>query len=141
MTEPPIIVLDTNVLEAAFRSRRGASFAILSLVGTGRFEIAISTPLVLEYEEVLLRRVGQDERTETSVRDVLDYLCFAGRRQPIFFRWRPTLADPSDDMVLELAVAAGCNAIVTHNRRHFAGVRQFGLHVLRPAEFLEEIGD
>jgi hypothetical protein len=51
MIETPMVVLDTNVLEAAFRSRRGASFAVLSLVGTGRFEIAVSVPLVLEYEE------------------------------------------------------------------------------------------
>ena len=141
MTEPLTVVLDTNVLESAFRSRRGASFAVLSLVGTGRFEIAVSVPLVLEYEEVLLRRAGEAERTEESVRDVLDYLCSVGRRQPIFFRWRPTLPDPSDDMVLELAVAAGCHAIVTHNRRHFRGVRQFGLRVLSPGDFLGEIGD
>jgi predicted nucleic acid-binding protein len=111
------------------------------LVGTGRFEIAVSVPLVLEYEEVLLRHAGEPERTETSVRDLLDYLCSAGRRQPIFFQWRAMLPDPSDDMVLELAIAAGCDAIVTHNRRHFPGVQRFGVRVLRPAEFLNEIGD
>lgn len=141
MIESPTIVLDTNVLEAAFRSRRGASFALLSLVGTGRFEIAVSVPLVLEYEEVLLRRTGGAERTEASVRDLLDYLCSAGRRQPIFSRWRAMLPDPSDDMVLELAVAAGCDAIVTHNRRHFPDIHRFGIRVLRPGEFLRELGD
>ena len=121
MSEPLTVVLDTNVLEAAFRSKRGASFAVLSLVGTGRFEIAVSVPLVLEYEEVLLRRAGEAERSEASVRDVLDYLCSIGRRQRIFYRWRPTLPDSNDEMVLELAVAASCDAIVTHNRRHFRG--------------------
>jgi len=30
--------------------------------------------------------------------------------------WRPTLRDPDDDMVLELAVAAGCAAVVTYDR-------------------------
>jgi putative PIN family toxin of toxin-antitoxin system len=135
------VVLDTNVLEAAFRSKRGASFAVLSLVSSGRFEIAVSVPLVLEYEDVLLRRVGEAGRTEESVRDVLDYLCSTGKQQQIFFRWRPTLIDPSDDMVLELAVAAGCDAIVTHNRRHYRGVHKFGIRVLSPAEFLEAIGD
>jgi predicted nucleic acid-binding protein len=97
--------------------------------------------LVLEYEEVLLRRVGEAFRTEESVRDVLNYLCSVGKRQPIFFRWRPTLDDPSDEMVLELAVAAGCDAIVTHNRRHFRGVQMFGIRVLSPADLLREIGD
>lgn len=141
MPEPLTIVLDTNVLEAAFRSRRGASFAVISLIGTGRFEMAISVPMVLEYEEVLLRQAGGAERTEARVRDVLDYLCSVGKQQKIFFRWRPTLADPSDDMVLELAVAGGCDAIVTHNRRHFREVHRFGIRVLSPAEFLDEIGD
>src|SRR5258708_6166060 len=141
MNEPRSIVLDTNVLEAECRSRRGASFAVLSLVGTGRFEIAVSVPMVLEYEEVLLRRAGEAERTEATVRDMLDYLCSVGKQQRIFFRWRPTLSDPSDDMVLELAVAAGCDAIVTHNRRHFRGVHLFGIRVLSPAEFLGEIGN
>jgi len=110
------------------------------MVGTGRFEIAVSVPLVLEYEEVLLRGVDEIHRTEATVRDLLDYLCSAGKQQPIFFRWRPTLPDPSDDMVLELAEAAGCEAIVTHNRRHFRGVHRFGLRVLSPAKFLAEIG-
>lgn len=141
MAEPVTVVLDTNVLEAAFRSRRGASFAVLSLVGTGRFEIALSVPLVLEYESVLLRQVSETERSEAGVRDVLDYLCAAARQQLIFFRWRPTLPDPNDDMILELAVAANCAAIVTHNRRHFQGVRRFGIRVLSPADFLNEIGD
>src|SRR5437588_13075656 len=98
MPELLTVVLDTNVLEAAFRSRRGASFAVLSLVGTGRFEIAVSIPLVLEYEEVLLRRAGEAERTEVTVRDMLDFVCAVGKQQRIYFRWRPTLPDPSDDM-------------------------------------------
>lgn len=49
------IVLDTNVIIAAIRSRRGASFKLLSLVGRGYFDIALSVPLVAEYEDVLLR--------------------------------------------------------------------------------------
>ncbi len=141
MNEPLLVVLDTNILEAAFRSKRGASFAVLSMVGKGRFEIAVSVPLVLEYEDVLLREVSETGRTEATVRDLLDFLCAVGKRQLIFFQWRPTLADPGDDMVLELAVAAGCDAIVTHNRRHFRGVHRFGIRVLSPAQFLGEIGE
>ena len=137
MVDRPAVVLDSNVLEAAMRSRRGASFAVLSLVGTGRFEIAVSVPLVLEYEEVLLRKAG---RSRTAVGDVIDYLCAVGKRQSIFFLWRPCLPDPDDDMLLELAVAAGCDAIVTHNRRDFGPAHQFGVQVLTPAEFLQKVG-
>jgi predicted nucleic acid-binding protein len=110
------------------------------MVGTEKFEIAISVPLFLEYEDVLMRGAGEGKRAETRVRDTLDYLCSVGKQQRIYYRWRPTLPDPGDDMVLELAVAAGCDAIVTHNRRHFRGARRFGIRILSPVEFLGEIG-
>jgi len=43
-------------------------------------------------------------------------------------------------MVLELAVKAGCQSIITYNTRDFAGVEQFGLNLLEPSEFLRLIG-
>lgn len=140
MPDRPAVVLDSNVLESAMRSRRGASFALLSIVGTGRFDVAISVPLVLEYEEVLMRQADEVGRKPAAVQDLINHLCAVGRRQSIFFLWRPCLPDPCDDMLLELAVAAGCEAIVTHNRRDFGPAGQFGVRVLTPAEFLERIG-
>ncbi len=134
------VVLDSSVLEAAMRSRRGASFAVLSQVGSGRFEVAVSVPLVLEYEEVLTRQAGDVGRSPAEVQDVIDYLCAVGKRQSIFFLWRPCLPDPDDDMVLELAVAAGCDAIITHNERDFGPAGRFGIRVLTPSVFLEDIG-
>ena len=54
--------------------------------------------------------------------------------------WRPTLRDPSDEMLLELAVKAQCDNIVTFNKRDFQGIDQFGLVAVTPNEFLREIG-
>ena len=106
----PLVVFDTNVVVSAFRSRRGAAFRAVAAVGAESFDIAISVPIVLEYEEALLaqRTAGI---TELDVRTALDYLCDVGHQQEVFFLWRPTLRDPDDDMVLELAVAAGCVAL------------------------------
>jgi predicted nucleic acid-binding protein len=42
--------------------------------------------------------------------------------------------------VLEVAVAAGCDAIVTYNKRDFEGIERFGLRILDPRELLSEIG-
>jgi hypothetical protein len=42
--------------------------------------------------------------------------------------------------ILELSVKAGCEIIITHNTRDFAGVEQFGLKLLEPSEFLRLIG-
>jgi len=55
--------------------------------------------------------------------------------------WRPYLRDPKDEMVLETAVAGGCDAIVTYNRRDFVGAEKFGIQVLSPKAFLQQIGE
>ncbi len=132
--------MDTCVLVSALRSRRGASFRLLSLVGTGSFDICLSVPLVLEYEQTAKRQAKATRLTDAAVDDLLDYLCLVGRPRRIHFLWRPHLRDPKDDHVLELAVEAGCQAIVTHNVRDFAGAGEFGIQVLTPVRFLSGIG-
>ena len=134
------IVLDTNVLFAALKSRRGASYKLISLLPTRRFSMAISVPLVIEYEDVLRRGRLSDSITEKDISDFIDFFCYIGDQQEIFFLWRPFLPDPSDDLVLEVAVAGGCDAIITYNKRHFKNVEKFGLRILDPKEFLTEIG-
>ena len=134
-----VIVLDTNVLISALRSRKGASFRLLTLVGTGRFDIALSVPLVLEYEGVANRLFP--DLSVSGRGDILDYLCSVAIHRPVFFLWRPTLPDPKDDMVLELAVDAGAPIIVTFNTRDFAGSERFGIRVVTPRAYLQEIGD
>ena len=54
----------------------------------------------------------------------------------IHFLWRPMLSDPGDEFVLELAVAAGCRFIVTHNIKDFSGADRFGVSIVTPGEFL-----
>ena len=134
------VVLDTNVLVAALRSNRGASYRLLRHLGTGAFEHVVSVPLVLEYEEVLKRPASEVPLSAADIDAVLDYLCASGHRQPIHFLWRPLLPDPHDDLVLEVAANGECNAIVTFNVRDFRGVERFGLAVLTPGAFLTTLG-
>jgi predicted nucleic acid-binding protein len=49
------VVLDTNVLVAAARSRKGASFALLQALRNGQFIALASVPMLLEYEAALKR--------------------------------------------------------------------------------------
>ncbi len=134
----PRVVLDTNVLVAALRSRRGASFAVLSAVGTGAFEVVLTVPLVLEYEAVLLRP-GLVPASADDIGAVLDYLCAVGHHQTVHYLWRPRLRDPKDDMVLEATVAAGCGAVVTHNVRDFGAAAGLGVEPVTPAAFLHRL--
>jgi predicted nucleic acid-binding protein len=133
------VVLDTSVLVAAVRSRRGASFELIARLGTGAFDVAVSVSLVLEYEGVLLRHLAASSLDEKDVRVLIDYICDVAIRQEIFFLWRPYLRDPGDDLILELAVAAGCDAIVTHNVRDFGGAEKLGVRIVTPKQFLQEL--
>lgn len=135
----PHIIIDTNVLVAAMRSRLGASHKLLSLVDAGKFEISISVSLLLEYEDALMRNIPQ--LGDNDVNDILDYLCQVANKQRVFYLWRPTLPDPNDDLVLEVAVAGGCDHIATFNGRGFGGAERFGVRVLPPRNFLTEIGE
>ncbi len=133
------VVLDSSVLVAALRSRQGASFRLLELLRDGQFEIAVSVPLVLEYEAVLVRHAAELNLSREAAVGVVDFLCGVGHRQEIHFLWRPSLTDPRDEFVLELAIAANCDAIVTHNVRDFAGAKDFKPQVLAPAAFLAKV--
>jgi putative PIN family toxin of toxin-antitoxin system len=129
------VVLDTNVIVAALRSRRGASFAILHRIGI-EWEPLISVPLVLEYEAVGKREAQRLNIPESTVDAIVRAFCFAGREVDIYFSLKPVLPDPGDEFLLELAVAGRADAIVTHNTRHFPRVDRFGIRVMTPGEFL-----
>lgn len=104
MSLPFQIVLDTSVLIAALRSRRGASFELLRLVGDERLQLHLSTALLLEYEAVARREAQEFWLHPELIEAVLDYLCPRAQEHAISFRWRPFLSDPNDDFILELAV-------------------------------------
>lgn len=134
------IVIDTNVMVSGLRSTRGASYRLLRLIGTSDFEIALSVPLALEYEDVLKRTSSDLGLTHDDINRLLEFWCGAAHLQDIHFLWRPVLRDPKDDHVLELAVGAGCRVIVTHNLRDFVHSETFGVQAIRPGEFLRRIG-
>ena len=134
------VVIDTNVLVSGLRSKRGASYKLISLLGTGPFDIHLSVPLVLEYEEVLLRQRAILGLTQEEVGRFIDDLCNLAKTHKIYFLWRPFLRDAKDEHVLELAVAAGCDYIITYNKRDFEGVEMFGIETIDPKIFLEKIG-
>jgi len=137
---PPHIVLDTNVLVAALRSREGASFKVLSLVDSGKFTLCLSVPMVLEYEAASKKHSKAAGLSAADVDAIIDYLCLVGKHYKVYYLWRPFLRDPKDDMVLELAVTANAESIVTYNRVDFKGANQLGVKVITPKALLQQIG-
>ncbi|MCU0427833.1 MAG: putative toxin-antitoxin system toxin component, PIN family [Candidatus Kapabacteria bacterium] len=127
-------ILDTNVLVAGVRSNTGASFRVLELALRKVFTLHVSTPLLLEYEEVLLR---QTPLNSTEVSSLLTLLTIIAEEHEIYFLFRGVLPDDDDAMLLELAIKAQA-LIITHNVRHFEKAEDFGIIVLRPQEFLHQ---
>lgn len=136
-------MLDSSVVISAFRSRRGASSRLLVLAEGGRI-VPLATPaLFLEYEDVLKRpeQRGASGLTSAEVDTALAALAALVEAVEVRFTWRPQLADPDDEMVLEAAVNGRADALVTHNFADFAAAApRFGLVLLRPGELLERIG-
>jgi predicted nucleic acid-binding protein len=131
------IVLDTSVLVAAMRSRQGASFALVSSIPAPEFQPCLSIGLYAEWQDVLTRPENVPPgRTPNDTLAFLRYLANQRVLQDIHFLWRPFLTDADDDMVLELAVAASCGHIITHNARDFSGSERLGITALTPGEFL-----
>jgi predicted nucleic acid-binding protein len=89
----------------------------------------------------LLQQREQLALTPEDVADVVDALCALALPHKIYFLWRPYLRDRKDELVLELAVAARCDYIITYNQRDFRGAELFGLRVIDPRAFLQEIGE
>ena len=75
MSVVPRIVIDTSVLVAGLRSRKGTAFRLLREIGKTRFEIALSVPLVLEYEDVLLRQAEDMALSAADIDAFLNYFC------------------------------------------------------------------
>ena len=135
------IVVDTNVFVTALRSQFGASYKLLSLLDADIYKLNLSVPLVLEYEEVAKRMIGEIALSENEIDDILDFVISKANHWKIFYLWRPQLKDPSDDMMLELAVTASCPYIITYNVNDFKGIEKFGIKAVTPKAFLEMVGE
>ena len=135
------LVLDTSVIVAAFRSRRGASNVLLRHAETGAIRPLCSTALFLEYEAVL-SRAGTRAATGHSLADVARVMkALAAIAEPVDIRWqtRPVLRDADDELVLETAANGDACGIVTHNVRDFAPARSLGIHVATPGEIVRRL--
>lgn len=130
------IVLDTNVLLTALNSSRGTSFRLLAGLADSKYQLHVSTPLVVEYEAVLKR--GHLSLSEEQIDDIINFICAQATHHQIFYLWRPALKDPDDDFILELAFKAGAS-IVTWNTADFKRADEFAVKVFTPREFLAQL--
>jgi predicted nucleic acid-binding protein len=101
------LVLDTDVLLSGLRSTVGASRVLLLAVNAGAVTPLVSVATVIEYEAVLTRAENL-EAMRLNVEEVNRFLDdFVAHADPIvpYFRTRPSIQDPDDEMFAELALS------------------------------------
>ena len=136
------IVIDTDVLVAAFESPFGASRQLLIDVLDGSVRLLLSTSLVVEYEAVLTRpeRLVRSGLGISEVIEVLDELASICIPVAFDYRWRPTGANADDDLVVETAINGQADAIATFNLRHMQNAaKQFGISAQRPGPLIRRL--
>jgi putative PIN family toxin of toxin-antitoxin system len=136
------LVLDTDVLVAATRSRSGASWQLVDRALAREFTLLLTVPLVLEYEAVLKREEHGKVHglTVPQLDELINSLVRVAEPVQIRFLWRPVLSDPRDDMVLETAVNGRADLLVTFNQKDFAAASKgFPHETLRPSQALDRL--
>ena len=131
--------MDTNVLVAAFRSRKGAASRLLKRIHVEDWQINVSTALLLEYEAVLKRSDMAEFISPDLVDEFIDGLSTIAECHDVYFLWRLLVRDPNDAFVFELAVRTNADCLITFNKKDFPAASEFGVKLVTPREFLEAV--
>jgi predicted nucleic acid-binding protein len=93
------LVLDTNVMIAAMRSRKGASARLVLAGLSGGVTLVCSVPLFVEYEAVMTRaeHLVAAKVTRERIVVVLDDLARVIDPATRDISWRPQLTDADDE--------------------------------------------
>lgn len=125
--------VDTNVLVSAFVYPAGTVREIFSLAMNRKVILAVSEPVLAEYAEVLRRKFGWAEHEiDENVRFIRKFTEMAVPSSGI----KAVKADPTDDKVIECAVAAGADFIVSGDK-HLLNISKYkSIKIVKPADFL-----
>ena len=113
------IVIDTSVIISALIGQKGPSRRILRKSLLGEYKLLISNALFLEYEDVSKRKKILDicPLSDKEITELLNALYSVCDWIPIYYLWRPNIADEGDNFLIELAMAGNATHIVTNNIR------------------------
>lgn len=126
------VILDTNILVASLSSRSPYHWIVRSLLDE-RFQLYITTEIVLEYEEVL--RLKYSEAVAANFLVALKELPNVHFTQ-VYFHW-DLISDKDDNKFVDCYVAAGAQYLISHDA-HFSVLKDIAfpkVNVLKIDEF------
>jgi putative PIN family toxin of toxin-antitoxin system len=106
------IVLDTNVLLVSISDRSPYHWVFLGLI-QGKYELCVTTEILLEYAEVIEQHMGTD--ASESVQGTLDNLMNV-HLITSYFRFDLIKKDRDDNKFVDCAIAANANYIVSEDK-------------------------
>lgn len=125
------VVADTNIYISAFNFG-GVADRILQEAQKDAFVLFVSPAILAEVQDVLTRKFKWSEnRTNQAIRNILGFAQLVNPEQ----RLNVIKADPADDRILECAVAADADLIVTGDKllQHVQSFR--GTMIVSPSQF------
>ena len=136
------VCIDTNVVLGMFTASH-AYRPIFEEWFCGRLQWAVSTEILLEYEEIMQRKASP-QKADAMMQIIT--LVALRHGNIVFsspsFRFHLIAADPDDDKFADCAVAAEADFVVTEDA-HFDVLRGSGHkpQPIAPAEFIARLGD
>jgi len=108
------VVLNTNAYGVGCLSRHKYALTVDALLA-GKYELCVSNDILLEYQEIVARKLGRDSIGETV--DILTGLSNVYLIDPRF-TWNMIVDDPDDNKFVDCVFAANADFIVTEDT-HF----------------------
>lgn len=129
-------VADTNVYISALNFG-GTPEEVLVLAKAGAIQLFISPPILKEIEGVLLRKFCWSAKaTRNAIAAIQESTQLVRPKETI----RLIVEDEADNRILECAVEAGADVVITGDRHLHALQRFRGVPIVSPGEFVEARG-
>jgi putative PIN family toxin of toxin-antitoxin system len=145
MKRTPLLVLDTLVVVSAIIGNTGsASFALLRAIETGEVRLAVSDDWlrelvrVLEYPRIAGMINADQSKPARAFRIALGIGLMGQVHRPRRLDW-PSLSDPNDGWMFDLAFESHADFIVSRDARVIAAGQALDFEVLEPAAALRRL--
>ena len=132
------VVLDTNIVVSTYLSAGGTIARLLEAWQQGAFDVVVSEPILAEYQRALSypHLVAVHRKDAAEIQADVDRI---RRTSFLVHEWpeiRAIERDPSDNMLLECAVAGNAEIVVSGDR-HLLDLGEYeGIRILNAAAFL-----
>lgn len=134
-----IVVFDTNILLSALLSPTGKPAQCIALVREGRVESVTCIEILDEFQDKLVTKFDRaPDRARAAAEEIRDL----SRVVIIPHALRVVRDDPTDNKIIECAVAGGATHIVSGDKRHLLSLGQYeDIAIVSAADFLALVAE